>query len=145
VKGYRFRLEPVLRVRRLQEQVAANQLALATRDLHSARSGLMRSRRALESLPAPSGLVAVEAVQWTHAQADRLSNTARRRTEEVDAAVEAVHRAGKAWVGASQRTTVLERLDERRLEVWRSESDRSEAAELDDLATARTTGEGHRP
>jgi hypothetical protein len=38
MKAYRFRLESVLRVRRLQERVATQQLAAARRVLHDAQS-----------------------------------------------------------------------------------------------------------
>jgi hypothetical protein len=37
---------------------------------------------------------------------------------------------------------MLERLDERHVALWRTELDRSEAVELDDLTTGRKTGEG---
>jgi hypothetical protein len=55
VKAYRFRLDSVLRVRQLQERVAAQQLAVAVRELQAARAQLARARRALAGLDAPSG------------------------------------------------------------------------------------------
>ncbi len=142
MKAYRFRLDSVLRVRQLQERVAAQQLAVAVRDLHGARAELTRARRSLEGLAAPAGRLTVGAVEWTHAQSDRMSERARRSADQVEAAEEAARLATQAWGNARQCTAMLERLDERHLALWRTELDRSEAVELDDLSTGRKTGEG---
>ena len=80
MKAYRFRLDSVLRVRQLQERVAAQQLAVAVRDLHCARD---RAARVLADpskvwLP-PRARLTVGAVEWTHAQSDRMSERARRQ------------------------------------------------------------------
>ena len=142
MKAYRFRLDSVLRVRQLQERVAAQQLAVAVRDLHCARTELTRARRSLEGLAAPTGRLTVGAVEWTHAQSDRMSERARRSADEVEAAEEVARQATQTWGSARQRTAMLERLDERHVALWRAELDRSEAVELDDLTTGRKTGEG---
>ena len=142
MKAYRFRLESVLRVRQLQERVAAQQLAVAVRDLHCARARLARARRALAGLDAPTGLLTVGAVEWTQAQSDRMSETARQSADEAETAGEAARQATQAWGSARQRTAMLERLDERHLTLWRAELDRSEAVVLDDLSTGRKAREG---
>jgi flagellar export protein FliJ len=142
VKAYRFRLDSVLRVRHLQERVAAQQLGVAVRDLHRARTELTRARRSLEGLAAPAGRLTVGAVQWTHAQSDRMSERARQSADEVEAAEEVARQATHAWGSARQRTAMLERLYERHLALWRAELNRSEAVELDDLTTGRKTGAG---
>ncbi len=141
MKAYRFRLDSVLRVRRLQERVAAQQLAVAVRDLHGARSELERARRSLEGLAAPAGRLTVGAVQWTHAQSDRMSERARRTADDVAAAEEVTRQATETWGSARQSTAILERLDDRQLALWRAELDRSEAIALDDLANGRKAGE----
>jgi flagellar export protein FliJ len=145
VKAYRFRLDSVLRVRQLQERVAAQQLAVAVRELQAARAQLARARRALAGLDAPSGRLTIGAVQWSHAQSDRMSETARRSADEAKTAGDAARQATQAWESASQRTAVLERLDERHLTLWRAELDRSDALVLDDLSTRRKTGQEGRP
>jgi flagellar export protein FliJ len=142
VKAYHFRLDSVLRVRQLQERVAVQQLAVAVRDLHCARVQLARARRALAGLDAPAGRLTVGAVEWTHAQSDRMSETARQSADEVEVAGEAARRATEVWGTARQRTAMLERLDERHLTLWRAELERSEAVALDDLTTGRKTGDG---
>ena len=142
MKAYRFRLDSVLRVRQVQERAAAQQLALAIRDLHQARAELARARRALAGLSAPAGRLTIGAVQWTHAQSDRMSEKARQRTDELEAAEEVAREASQAWGTARQRTATLERLDERHLGLWQAEFDRSEGLALDDSSTARWTPEG---
>ena len=79
MKAYRFRLESVLRVRRLQERVATQQLAEAVRALHHAQSEAACARRSLEDAAAPVGLLTIGAFEWSHEQATRLSDTAPRQ------------------------------------------------------------------
>jgi flagellar protein FliJ len=142
VKAYRFRLESVLRVRRLQERAATQQLADAVRVLHQAQSESARARRSLEGAAVPEGRLTIGAIEWAHAQSTRLSESARQRAEAVETAAEAARQANAAWGTATRRTATLERLDERHVALWQEEVDRSEAAVLDDLATRRRAGEG---
>ena len=142
MKAYRFRLESVLRVRRLQERAATQQLADAVRVLHQAQSESARARRSLEGAAVPEGRLTIGAIEWAHAQSTRLSESARQRAEAVETAAEAARQANAAWGTATRRTATLERLDERHVALWQEEVDRSEAAVLDDLATRRRAGEG---
>ena len=142
MKAYRFRLESVLRVRRLQERAATQQLAEAVRALRHAQSESARARRSLEGAAAPAGRLTIGAIEWGHAQSTRLSETAHERAEAAEAAAEVARRANGAWGTAKRRTATLERLDERHVALWREEMDRNEAAELDDLATRRRPGDG---
>jgi flagellar protein FliJ len=145
VKAYRFRLESVLRVRRLQERVATQQLAEAVRALHHAQSESAVARRSLENAAAPVGRLTIGPLEWSHEQSTRLSDAARTRAEAADAAAEAARQADAVWGAARRRTATLERLDERHLVLWQQELDRSEAAVLDELATRRTAGGGALP
>jgi flagellar export protein FliJ len=145
VKAYRFRLESVLRVRLLQERVAMQQLAEARRALHNAQSESARARRSLEDEAAPVGRLTIGAFEWSHEQSTRLADASRARAEAAEAAAEAARQADAVWGTAKRRTATLERLDERHLALWRRELDRSEAAELDDLATKRTAADGALP
>jgi flagellar protein FliJ len=145
VRAYRFRLESVLRVRRLQERVAAQQLAVAANTLQGARTEYAGARRSLEDLASPTGRVTADAVAWAYAQAGRLSEAAQRRADDVEAAEETARQARHEWGCASQRTATLDRLDERHLALWRSAFDRSEANVLDDVATRRMAGETGAP
>jgi len=142
VKAYRFRLDSVLRVRRLQEQAATMRLAASVRALHHAQSESARARHSLEDMTAPAGRLTIGAFRWGEAQSARMSETARERAEAVEAAAASARQANEAWGSARQRTATLERLDERHVALWQRELDRSEAAVLDDLATGRSAREG---
>ena len=141
VKAYRFRLDSVLRVRQLQERVAAQQLAVAVRDLHGARAELTRARRSLEGLAAPG-----QAHGWRGGVDPRPIRSDVRTGAPRAPTRWRPQKRRHAWPrrhgNARQCTAMLERLDERHLALWRTELDRSEAVELDDLSTGRKTGEG---
>jgi flagellar protein FliJ len=137
VKAYRFRLESVLRVRQLQERATAQRLALSMRAVHSAQDEYAGARRALEAQTPPSGRVTTGAAQWSHAQSERMAETAGQKAQGVREAREGADQARDDWGGASRRTATLERLNERHQELWRAELHRSDAAVLDDLAGTR--------
>ena len=143
MKAYRFRLESVLRVRRLQERAATQRLAEAMRSLQHAETESARARRSLEDMAAPAGRLTIGALEWAHAQSARMSDTARQRAEAAEAAAEAARQANEAWGSARQRTATLERLDERHLALWQTEFERREGAVLDDVATRRAAAEGN--
>jgi len=145
MRAYRFRLESVLRVRRLQERAATQRLAEAVRSLQQAQIESARARRSLEGMAAPAGRHTIGALEWAHAQSTRMSDTARERAVSAEAAAEAARQANEAWGSARQRTATLERLDERHLALWRMAFERSEAAVLDDVATRRAASEGNLP
>ena len=48
--------------------------------------------------------------------------------------------AREQWLVARRRCAVLERLDHRRRAEWQTEFDRTEAKELDDMASVRSLG-----
>jgi flagellar FliJ protein len=137
VRAYRFRLAGVARVRAVQERVAAQQLAVANRDLHHAREARRCAAVALDRLAWPAGPTTPAALQWTADQSDRLASTLRRRTDEAETAEVIAGDAARAWTSARQRGAALERLEVRQRAEWRAEADRLEAGELDELTLAR--------
>jgi flagellar export protein FliJ len=137
VKAYRFRLEGVLRVREVREQLAAHALAGATRQLSQAESALASSRQALAGLEPPSGQVTVGDVEWIRDQAERMAEDLYARAEDVDTATKQVGEARSAWQSARTQCAVLERLDARQRATWEEDVARAEAKEIDDLAALR--------
>jgi flagellar export protein FliJ len=136
MKRYCFRLEPVLRVRRLQEDLAASQLRAANLAVTEAGELVaIRATRYAELPPAIGG-----------ALPDHLAS--RQRLEHAAAAVEharterraAETAAGEAratWQEATTRVGALEHLDrERRIEHAR-EVEREEEREVDQLVMGR--------
>ncbi len=137
MKRYRFRLESVLRVRRVQEDVARGELVRATAALTAAESTLRDGRDHLDRLSrgaAPRGPTAWEAQR-------RIVLTAAEEVEHLDAAVAvaAAERDARRAALAEARTRVraLERLDERRRAEHDLEAGRQAERVVDDLVTSR--------
>jgi flagellar biosynthesis chaperone FliJ len=144
VKRYRFRLEQVLRVRRVQADQAAGALGVARR----AEAGAVAAERdrlhavTERSRPAgsyPAGRLLAERAVWD-AEVDSLHRLAAARA----AAGLVTDERRDVWTAASRRVKALELLDDRRREEHRIESDRAEARRVDDLVASRfvRTGPG---
>ena len=143
MKAYRFRLDSVLRVRRLQERAATQQLAVAVRDA-APRPGRVgpgapfarrhgRTRRPAHDRSVRSGPTRSR------------PGCPRRRAERAEAVEAAAEAARQANAGVGERPAADGNARETRrapVALWRAEFDRSEAAELDDLTTRRTGREG---
>jgi flagellar protein FliJ len=137
VRRYRFRLESVLRVRRVQEDVARGALAQAIAAVAAAEHRLTDARAWLRTLgeePAPPDPVAWEARRMIELSA----------AEEIEARVVDVHQAVAERYArqvdlsaARTRVRALERLDERRRAEHALESARADERTVDDLVTSR--------
>jgi flagellar protein FliJ len=137
VKRYRFRLEQVLRIRRLQEELARGELLGANREV--ARAGEMLAQRSdrygtiqstAHTLPAADFMMARERHEAAAAaviHAAELRAAAERTADE----------RRSEWSEAATRVRVLERLDERRRTEHAAESARADEMEVDDLVTGR--------
>ncbi|MGB3412743.1 MAG: flagellar FliJ family protein [Microthrixaceae bacterium] len=139
MKGYRFRLEPAMRVRRLQEENARARLARARIAADQAVSETARRRSLLDRVREPRSSEA-STDDW-HAARDRRDRMAAAlraaQSAEAHALDIALGHQGN-WEEAAAELKVLERLDERSREEWRLEQNRAEQKELDELATARS-------
>jgi flagellar FliJ protein len=137
VKRYRFRLESVLRARRLQEDVARLALAEATAAVGRAEATEARAHSWLDGLrdqPAPPEPHAWEAHRRVQllAAAELVA-----RGAEVDHA-RAEQRARQAALAEARKAVrALERLDERRRAEHALEVARLDALAVDDLVTSR--------
>ncbi|CAN5435391.1 hypothetical protein BH10ACT3_BH10ACT3_15470 [soil metagenome] len=138
MKGYRFRLEPVLRVRRIQEERARAQLAMSRRAEADAAAETGR-RRGLFAAARNAGLPDGSQRQWS-AERDRQDRLAAAvisaQTAEAHAADLAFGNLSK-WEEAAVALRTLERLDERSREVWNEEQRQVEQRDLDELTSAR--------
>lgn len=137
MKRYRFRLEQVLRVRRVQADQAAAALGLARRSEADAVAAEQSRLHALaeRSRPAGSysaGQLLVERAVWD-AELDSLHRLAAAR---VAAGLVTGERRDE-WTVTSRRVKALELLDDRRREEHRVETDRAEARRVDDLVASR--------
>jgi flagellar FliJ protein len=137
VKRYRFRLETVLRVRRVQEDVARGDLARANAAVAAAAADLDTARERLAGMA--SEPVPGDPVEWQARRALLLGRAAEISARQTDLQTADTERAGRQRALAEARTRVraLERLDERRRAEYAVETGRDDARTLDDLVTAR--------
>jgi flagellar export protein FliJ len=137
MKRYAFRLQTVLRVRKIQEDQAKTALLLANRALAEADAERLRRWEKYESITVSNELCTATEFEagrfrWDMAaQSAILSDHMReeRALEVVD--------ARDAWREASQKVQVLERLDDRRREEWQHDVNHEELVEVDDIVTGR--------
>ena len=137
MKRYRFRLETVLRVRRVQEDVARGDLARANAAVAAAAADVEAARERLAGMA--SEPVPANPVEWQARRALLLGRAAEITARQTDLQAADTERAGRQRALAEARTRVraLERLDERRRAEHAVEMGRDDSRTLDDLVTAR--------
>ena len=137
MKRYRFPLEPVLRVRLIEQDAARAALVAAHHGFRVADDARHRTVARYRALPVDAGAETTD--RWL------ARRTASHRTAACVVAAEADTEAARARMDdqrsalqqARMRTSALERLDGRRREEHELESRRAEDAEVDELVTAR--------
>lgn len=137
MKRYRFRLEQVQRVRRVQEDLAAAELGIAQRDEATAVLAEQARHAAVAARPRPRGAyggaqLLTDRLVWDA----ELAALDRSAAERIAAGLRTAEQRD-AWLVASRRVKALDLLDERRREEHRVEADREEAARVDDLVAGR--------
>jgi flagellar FliJ protein len=140
MKKYRFRLDAVLRVRRIEEDRAAADLAAANRAVREAEAELDRRLehyRAIEvaQVPIGSATFLAERDHRSHAATGVVAAGAAKISAEAEA-----ERMRGIWSAAAMRVRALERLDERRREEHEIDVRREEVVTLDEAFAARLVG-----
>ncbi|HEX5265402.1 MAG TPA: flagellar FliJ family protein [Acidimicrobiales bacterium] len=133
MKRYRFRLETVLRVRRLEEDAARAGLLAANQAVAQACAVRDRALAHYRGLPAELGPSSTADLRRNRQRAELAAAVLRARQGALDEAAREVVRAREQWMEAASRVKVLERLDQRRREEHRLEAERAETRFLDDV------------
>lgn len=139
MKRYEFRLGRVLRVRRLQEEVASQHLRDATRAARRREAELDAARDRYETnVASAAGLrgsagTAFGLRELDLAYAHEILDAQRR----VEAAADDVGRATSEWTERRRRVAGLERLDERARAEYEHEVLAEEIGIVDDLVAGR--------
>ena len=138
MRRYRFRLEPVLRVRR-QEQDAAHGAVLAATVLTRAEAQALAERD--EAYAAGTAAQEIRSaadfvfVQEHRAALGRAVLDQRRRVQEAERDLE---QARTGWTAAAARVGALERLDERSRAEHTARAVKEEEMAVDDLVVSRS-------
>lgn len=145
MKGYRFRMESVLRVRRLQEEQARATMLQARLEESRARTETGR-RWGLFRRAADAGLPDGEGSAWV-AERDRqerlaMAVLASRAAEQHAVDVAATRLAD--WEAAARDLATMERLDERQRALFVQGVLAAEQRELDEQATMRAARDDRR-
>lgn len=137
VKKYRFRLETVLRVRRIQEEQARYALLAANRAVLEAAQEVATRRETLDDHTVVAVPTTHDGFMASHYRGELLAGAVRtaaaREIEALDVQVD----KRDAWGEQAQRVASLERLDERTHELYRVEANRDELKTVDDIVTGR--------
>jgi flagellar biosynthesis chaperone FliJ len=137
LKRFKFRLEPVLRVREVREHQARAALVAANRAVDAAGGVLTDRVRAYDGAPRATG--AVPAARFTR-DVERLERAAGAifvARERLQDAVDEADGRRAEWSEARQEVRALERLEARAREAHAREVLRAEDRLVDDLVTAR--------
>lgn len=137
MKRYRFRLEPVLRVRRIEQDTARAVMAAAARSLDAADEQLHQSVSHYRTVPLVDGPHDTAGWLARRASAERAASAVVRAGVEREHAAASLDRERDALRDARQRVAALERLDERRREEHALAAQRQEVVDVDELVTGR--------
>lgn len=129
-----FRLAPVLRIRQMQERIAAAESALAAnavREAEAQAADLGAQVLAIATPETATGAEFLYAVSHGH----RLADDAACARDVVVERVAQAHVAQGAWTRAAQSTKALEKMEERHRQEVNSALEHAEVKAIDDLVT----------
>ena len=133
MKRYAFSLAQVLRVRRIEEDRAAANLAAARAAALAAEEHVARRRSALAGMAPPAERGPARGFLAWYEIVGRAGDALTAAGVDRDAATAEMDARRGEWSAAAMRVSALERLDERRREAHVTEARRDEAARVDDL------------
>ena len=145
-----FRLQPLLRARRLAEQAQQRRVG----ELEQQRIGLEDTLRRRQQVLADSKVALRDRLTGTlqlhdlrvHANAAlQVMRQAQRLVLQLAGVHKRLEEARADLLAATQRRRALELLRDQRFEQWRADQNRAEAATLDDLAAAAAARKDRTP
>lgn len=137
MKRYAFRMDKILRVRRLQQDTAAAAVAGARRDEERAADALRAARERYDGLaPAPALRRAVDFLALRDRAGHRAAAVGQASAQR-ESATAARAAAVAGWQDAHRRVDALERLEERRRAEHAIDARRAEDATADEMIVAR--------
>ena len=137
MKRYAFRLQPVLRLRRSEEDRARAALLAAVAQLGAEQDELTVRRDACVSrAPLPSGATTAQFLQEQAVRA-ALARSVGEQERRLRSADEQREVARLAWTRTSERVSALERLEERQRAEHRVEELREDDRTTDELVVSR--------
>jgi flagellar FliJ protein len=137
LKRFRFRLEQVLRVRRLQEDIARRALMHANHHARVAATAVNARVEEYTTAARPGGSQSYDTFNRMQSHLDNAAGAITIARAEYQLALGAVEERRAEWAEARRRVAALERLEERRRDEHAIEVRRAEDRLVDDLVVAR--------
>jgi flagellar protein FliJ len=137
LKRFRFRLEQVLRVRRLQEDMARAALLHANHEARNAADAVNARIADYAAAARPNGAQTYDAFNRMQFDLDNAAGAISVARAEYRRALDVVEQYRAEWAAARQRVAALERLEARRRDEHAIEVRRAEDRLVDDLVVAR--------
>jgi flagellar export protein FliJ len=137
LKRFRFRLEQVLRVRRLQEDLARAALMHANNDARAAADRVNARIAEYTAASRPGGAQSYDTFNLMQSHLDNAAGAITVARAAYRQSLEAVEERRAEWAAARQRVAALERLEQRRRDEHAIEVQRAEDRMVDDLVVAR--------
>jgi flagellar protein FliJ len=137
MKRYEFRAEKVLRVRRLQEDLARAGVAAARHAEQTADATLAASQQRYAQLSVPSAPLTPAGFLAAREQAGYRATAVTNAEHQRRAAAAATADALTGWHEAHRKVDGLERLDARRRDEYAIEAGRAQDAVVDELVVSR--------
>ncbi|MEX2290989.1 MAG: flagellar FliJ family protein [Mycobacteriales bacterium] len=137
MKRYHFRLEPVLRVRRMQEEAARGQLLAANAAIRTQEQQLTEQTAAYEKCLIPSGIQPRADFLFEQSTRSAFAAAVIEQRGRVRRAHEDATRARTAWSETASRVGALERLDERQRSEHQAQTQKEDELTTDELVVSR--------
>lgn len=137
MKRYQFRAEKVLRVRRLQEDIARADVAASRQQEQAASDALSASQQRYAQLQAGGGAQTAATFLASREQAGHRATAVINAQQHQRIAQDVTARSLATWQDAHRKVDGLERLDERRREDYVIEAGRAQDAAVDEIVVSR--------
>ena len=137
MKRYEFRMQKVLRVRRLQEDAARAGIAVARTAEQRASDAVVGSYDHYRALSTLAPATTAAAFLGLRDQVTYRATSVRLAEGNLHVAAEATAEAVSTWHVSHRRVEALERLDERRRDEHEIEARRAEDAAVDEIVVSR--------
>jgi flagellar FliJ protein len=137
MKRYEFRMQKVLRVRRLQEDAARAAIAAARTAEQRASDAVAGSYDHYRALASDTSAASAMGFLGQRDQASYRATSVRLAEGNLRVAADATADAVSTWHVSHRRVEALERLDERRREEHGIEARRAEDTAVDEIVVAR--------
>jgi flagellar export protein FliJ len=143
LKRFQFRLEQVLRVRRVQEDIARGALMLANREAQVAADAVTARIAEYTDAARPAGAQSYDTFNLMQSRLDNAAGAITVARAEYRQRLEIVEARRSEWAAARMRVAALERLEERRRAEHAVDVRRAEDRLVDDLVVARYARGAH--